>query len=76
MHFLLFQLCYLPFNSLPNNKISDQSQLKDFAENKINVSQKLKIFWGKEENIVGRGENVGFFSFYHKIFKSCLFQGC
>ena len=29
--------------SLPNNKILDQSKLKAFADNKINVTKKLKF---------------------------------
>ena len=31
------------FNFLPNDKILDPSKLKAFAEDKINVTQKLKI---------------------------------
>ena len=45
-------------NSLPNNKILDCSKFKAFADDKINVGQKLKTVYGRVENIVGKGENV------------------
>ena len=32
--------------------------MKAFACNKINMNQKLKLFFGRVENIVGKGENV------------------
>ena len=48
------------FNSLPNDKILDWSNLKAFADNKIKVTEKLKIVWGRLENIVGHGENSGY----------------
>ena len=47
-------------NSLPNNKILDWSKLKALADDKINVAQKLKFVSGRIENIVGKGENVGY----------------
>ena len=40
-------------NSIPNNKILGWSKLK--ADNKINVTKKLKLAFGKIENIVGKG---------------------
>ena len=46
-------------NSLPKDKILDRSKLKAFADDKINVNQKLKFDLGKVENIVGKGENAG-----------------
>ena len=47
-------------NSLPNNKITDQSKLKALADPKINVTEKLKFVLAVEENIVGKGENAGY----------------
>ena len=35
------------FNSLPNNKITDQSKLKGFADDKMNVTQKNEIYFMK-----------------------------
>jgi hypothetical protein len=34
--------------------------LKAFAENKINVSQKLRFVLDRRENIVRKGENAGY----------------
>ena len=31
-----------PFNSLPNGKVLDWSKFKELADNKMNVSEKLK----------------------------------
>ena len=33
------------FNSLPNNKTLDWSKFKALADNKIKVTEKLKILW-------------------------------
>ena len=46
------------FNSLPNERILDWSKLKAFADDKINVTEKLKFVLGRVENIVGKGENA------------------
>ena len=61
------------FNSLPNNKILDQSILKDFADDKINVTYVKNFVMERVEN-VGKGENAGYqhFSFSHNIFKGLL----
>ena len=59
------------FNSLRRDK--------ELADDKINVTEKIKLVLGRVENIVGKGENAGyqhFFSFSHNVFKSLLFQGC
>ena len=47
------------FNSLPNDKILDLSKSKAFADDKIKVTQKLKIKLGRVQNIVGKEENAG-----------------
>ena len=46
-------------NSLPD-KFLDWSKLKTFADDKINVNQKLKFFVRWVENIVGKGEHAGY----------------
>ena len=48
-------------NSLPNNKA--------FADNKRNVTQKLKFVLEMVENIVGKGENAGY---QHFLFPQCF----
>ena len=47
-------------NPLSNKKILDWSKLKAFADDKINVTQKLIFALGRVENIVGKGENAGY----------------
>ena len=41
----------VPFNSIPNDKILDLSKLKAYADDKINVTKKLKFKLGRVENI-------------------------
>ena len=50
----------LRINSLPNDKIFDQSKLEAFADDKINVAEKLKIVLERVEKIVRKGENAGY----------------
>ena len=52
-------LLALDVNPLPNNKILALTKLKGFADDKINVTQKMKFVLGRIENIVGKGENTG-----------------
>ena len=53
-------------NSLPNDKILDWSKLKAFADEKINVNQKLKSVLAWVENFVGKEENAGYQHFLRK----------
>ena len=46
-------------NSLLNNKTSDWSKLKAFADDMINVTENFKFVLEWVENIVGKGENAG-----------------
>ena len=64
-------------NSLPKDSISDLSKLKVFTDDKINVTQKLKLGLGRVENIARKGENAGYqhFLLFHNVFKSFLSQG-
>ena len=52
-------------------EILDWSKFSAFADNKINVTYKQKFFLGWKENIVGKGENVGY---HHFILSSQCFQ--
>ena len=66
------------FNSLPSDKILDWSKLKTFADNKINVTEKLKFHLGRVENIVRKGKKMhvtSIFSFSLNFFKRLLSQG-
>ena len=67
-------------NYLPNNKILDWSKLKELADDKINVTEKVKFGFGHIDNIVGKVEMLvtSIFSFsrniskgfFHRVFKS------
>ena len=70
----LFFFCYVFKNLFPivvkvgiawqrvkfllNGDFLDTSKLKAFANNKINVTEKLKFVLGRIENIVGKGVNA------------------
>ena len=49
---------------------SDLSKLKARADDKINVTEKLKFDLGRTENIVGKGENAGYQHFL--LFPKCF----
>ena len=74
----LFRLTHVVvlFNCLTNDKILDWSKLKAFADDKINVTEKIKFILGRVENIVENGENAGnqHFSFSHNVFTRCPIQ--
>ena len=62
------------FNCLPNDKILDCSKLKAFADDKINVTQKLKVSLESVENIVGKAENAGY-QHFHLFLSTMLSKG-
>ena len=68
--FLQKETFTLSFNTLPNNIFSGWSKLKAFADNKINVKEKLKFVLARVENIVGKGENAGYLHFL--LFPQCF----
>ena len=46
--------------TLPSNKILEWSKFEStIADNKMKVTENLKLVLGREENIVGKGENAG-----------------
>ena len=68
----------MEINFLPNDKILNQSKMKDFADEKVNATEKLNFVLGRVENIVGKGENAAYqhFLLFLQCFKSFLSQGC
>ena len=58
-------------NSSQNDNIFNKSELKTFADDKINEIIKLKFNLKRVENIVGKGEMLvtSIFSFSHNVFK-------
>ena len=63
------------FNTLPNDKILNQSKSKAFTDDKIRVTEELKFGLGRVENIVGKEENVGYqhFLLFPLCFQNLLF---
>ena len=55
---------------LPNDKMLEWSRLKPFADNKINVTEKLNFLLGRIVNIVQKGENAVYQHFL--LFPQCL----
>ena len=60
----------MPFNSLPNDKFLDWMKLKGFADDKINVAEKLRFVSKRVGNIVEKGENAGYQHFL--LFPQCF----
>ena len=59
------------FNSLPNEKISNWSKLKAFADDKIIMTEILIfLLLRMVENTVGKGENAGYQHFL--LFPQCF----
>ena len=48
----------MSFNSEPKDKISDLSQFKVFADDKIRVTRNLEFVVGRLDNIVGKRVNA------------------
>ena len=59
-----------PLHFTPNYKFFNLSKLKAFADNKINVTKKLKFVTERVENIVGKGETAGYQHFL--LFPQCF----
>ena len=56
--------------TLSNDKFSDWSKLKAFADDKLNLTENLKLELEMVENIVGKGENAGYQHFL--LFPQCF----
>ena len=68
---------FLSINSLPNDKILDQSTFKAFANDKLKVIQTANFVLDKTENIVGKEENAGYqhFLLFPQCFQKVLSSG-
>ena len=62
-------------NPFPHEKILDQTKLKAFANDKLNVTKMIISVFDREENIVGKGEIActSNFSFTHNVFQKTSF---
>ena len=58
-------------NPLPDDKILGLPKVEGFADDKLNVTQNIKVVCHTIENIVGREENAGYqhFLLSHNVFK-------
>ena len=65
-------------NPFPHDKILDQTKLKAFADNKLNVTKVIISVFDRVENVVGKGEIActSNFSFSLNVFKRLLSQTC
>ena len=61
--------CWL-LNPLPDDKIVGLPKLKAFADDKLNVTENVKVVFQRIENIVGKEENAGYLHFL--IFLQCF----
>ena len=52
--------CLFRVNFLPHDTILDLSELEAFADDKINITDKLKCVLVRVKNITGKGENAGY----------------
>ena len=57
-------------NPLPNYKILDETNLKAFADDKLNVVRMMIPLLDRVENTVGKGENAGYQHFL--LFLQCF----
>ena len=57
-------------NPLPDGNILGLPKLKAFADNKLNVTQNVKVVFHRIENVVGKEENAGYQHF--PLFPQCF----
>ena len=67
---------YHELNPFPCDKILDQTKLKAFADDKLNVTKIVISVFDRVENIVEKGEIActSNYSFSHNVFKRLLSQ--
>ena len=51
-----------PVNPFPNDKISDVTKLKPFANDKLKIAEMVISLFDRIENTVGIGENISFWN--------------
>ena len=70
-------LSEIAFNPFRHDKFLDWSKLKAFADDKINVTEKLEFVFERVENIVEKGGNAGYWHFllFPKCFQKPSFLG-
>ena len=73
-NFNMAQMVELPFNPFPHNKILEETKLKAFADNNLNVTKMIISVTDRVANIMEKGEiaDTTNFSFSHNLFKRLL----
>ena len=73
-----FNMFIQQFNQFPHDKILDQTKLKAFADDKLNVTKMVISVFHRVEKIEGKGEIActSNFSFSHIVFQRLLSQMC
>ena len=66
--------CGTTFKSSPNDKFSDSSKLKAFADNNFKFDKNSRKFSNRVENIVGKGEIARYEQFL--LFPQCFQKAC
>ena len=61
---------WVGLNPFPNDKISDVTKLKAFADDKLKIREKVISLFDRVENTVGKGENAGYQHFL--LFPQCF----
>ena len=66
------------FNPSPDDKILGLPKLKAFADDKLNVTQNIKVVFHRLEYIVGKEENAGYqhFPLFPQCFLKAFFLQC
>ena len=69
---LLFPQCFqrLTFNSLPSGIILDVTNMRAFAQDKLNIGKMTISLYDGVENTVGKGQNAGYQHFL--LFPQCF----
>ena len=61
---------YIYLNPLPEDKILGLPKLRAFADDKLNITQNIRVVFHRMENIVGKEENAGYQHFL--LFPQCF----
>ena len=59
-----------PFYLFPHDNILEETKLKAFADDKLNVTKIIISVYDRVENVVGKGENAGYQHFL--LFPQCF----
>ena len=70
--YLISEVAFKFWSTLPNDNILDWPKLEAFADNNLNVAKIMISLYDSVENIVREGENAGYQHFL--VFPQCFQQ--